>query len=88
MSNAVLVDKNIPQSLQTDEVYRLIEVYTLVITPILIEELQSMLAKEPEKNKNWEEILSAIAKKSYNNSFILPEARWLARQSMLGDEIL
>lgn len=81
-----LIDKSTIESLGK-EVRFLDRYYSLVISPILMRELLSTLAKEPEPNKDWEHRLSVLASKVDTlNSYIPPHAHKIARASLLGDQ--
>lgn len=88
MGPITLIDKSVIQGLNEKEVTCLERYYSLVISPILMREILSMLAKEPRKGKDWEAILSSIASKVDTlDSYLPPDATLLARQNLLGIQI-
>jgi hypothetical protein len=83
-----LVDKCAIQALNPKEVFYLDRYYSLVISPILLRELLSTLAKEPEEDKDWEKTLSILASKVDTlNSYIPPNALRMARANLLGGDV-
>lgn len=88
MGPITLVDKSAIQALHFTEVRYLDRYYSLVISPILMRELLSTLAKEPEENKDWEKTLSILASKvDTMNSYIPPNASVMARANLLGGDV-
>lgn len=88
MGPITLVDKCAIQGLHSTEVFYLDRYYSLVISPILLRELLSTLAKEPEENKDWEKTLSILADKvDTMNSYIPPNALTMARANLLGGDV-
>lgn len=88
MGPITLVDKSTIQSLNFHEVFYLDKYYSLVISPILLRELLSTLAKEPEENKDWEKTLSILASKvDTMNSYTPPNALTMARTNLLGGDV-
>ena len=88
MGPITLVDKSTIQALHFSEVFYLSRYYSLVISPILLRELLSTLAKEPEANKDWEKTLSILAAKVDTiNSYTPPNALMMARANLLGADV-
>lgn len=88
MGPITLIDKSTIQALHFTEVHYLDRYYSLVISPILMRELLSTLAKEPEENKDWEKTLSILAAKADTmNSYIPPNALSMARATLLGGDL-
>ncbi|MBI2604657.1 MAG: hypothetical protein HYW49_01125 [Deltaproteobacteria bacterium] len=88
MGPITLVDKCAIQALHSTEVFYLDRYYSLVISPILLRELLSTLAKEPEKDKDWEKTLSILANKVDTiNSYVPPNALMMARANLLGGDV-
>lgn len=88
MGPITLVDKCAIQALNSNEVFYLDRYYSLVISPILLRELLSTLAKEPEENKDWEKTLSILADKVDTiNSYVPPNAFTMARANLLGGDV-
>ena len=86
MWKTILIDKSVIEGLNPDEARELADTYFVVLPPILIDEMTSMLAKE-KKNRNLEEILKSLARKTINNSLVVPHARLLAKKNLLGKQI-
>ncbi|MDE3269119.1 MAG: hypothetical protein OYH77_02415, partial [Pseudomonadota bacterium] len=82
-----MIDKSVIQALNPDKARELADTYSIVLPHILIEEMTSMLAKEKKGNKDPENILKKIARKSMNGSLVVPHARLLAKKNLLGEEI-
>lgn len=88
MGPITLVDKCAIQGLHSTEVFYLDRYYSLVISPILLRELLSTLAKEPEEDKDWEKTLSILAGKvDTMNSYVPPNALMMARANLLGGDV-
>lgn len=84
----MVVDKSLIQALNAEEAKYLNRYYSLVLTPILLRELQSMLAKEPKKNEDFQSKLSILAKRVDSiHSYIPPNASSLAGANLMGQEI-
>jgi hypothetical protein len=88
MGPITLVDKSAIQALGFEEVKYLDRYYSLVLSPILMRELLSTLAKEPKKGKDWEKTLGILAAKvDTMNSYLTPTANQMARSSLLGNDL-
>ncbi len=87
MLKTILFDKSVIESLKPDKARELAEIYSVVLPPILIDEMISMLAKEKKGARDPEKILKSIARKSINSSLVLPHARLLAKKNLLGETI-
>lgn len=89
MGPITLIDKSTIQALSFDEVLYLDRYYSIVIPPILMRELHSTLAKNPEPDKDWHKVLSILAAKvdSPFNSYIPPHAITMARENLLGQDV-
>lgn len=88
MGPITLVDKCAIQGLHSTEVLYLDRYYSLVISPILLRELLSTLAKDPKEDKDWEKTLSILAGKvDTMNSYVPPNALTMARANLLGGDV-
>ena len=87
MWKTILIDKSVIQGLNPDKARELADTYFVVLPPILVDEMVSMLAKEKKGNKDPENILMSLARKSINGSIIVPHARLLAKKNLLGEHI-
>lgn len=88
MGPVLLIDKSTIQGLSLAEVQQLERFYSLLITPILMRELVSTLAKEQEPGKDWPSVLAALATKVDTlDSNIPAKAHSLAAGSLLGENV-
>lgn len=84
----LLIDKSTVYSLDFDEVIYLDKYYSLVISPILMRELLSTLAKEASPKKDWQKTLSILAAKADTfHSYTPANAHQMAITNLFGQEL-
>lgn len=82
------MDKSTVQGLSFEECTYLCRYYSHVISPILLRELTSMLAKDGENIEDLQKKVSALAAKSkYGPVQLIPSADKLAYNNLMGEFI-